>query len=196
MEIKNLFAFDFDDTLAVTPSLIGVRRYKDGNFDKDFKDWIHYHNLDISEIKFEGSEKEIVYFSSDQFAEYEKAEKSIEEVLRISPRNFPASIVKAQILSAQNESIEAEEILRDLLIKKNKDPSIWMQLSEIQRAGKNIVGYHLSKGEYYLLIGDFQNALNQFQFAFGLSGHSFQTSETILTKIKYARERIASKKGL
>ena len=55
---------------------------------------------------------------------------------------------------------------RDLLIKKNKDPSIWMQLSEIQRAGKNIVGYHLSKGEYYLLIGDFQNALNQFQFAF------------------------------
>ena len=51
-------------------------------------------------------------------------------------------------------------------------------------------------GEYYLLIGDFQNALNQFQFAFGLSGHSFQTSETILTKIKYAKERIANKKGL
>ncbi len=134
-----------------------------------------------------------IFLSAQQ---YENAEKSIEEVLRISPRNFPASIVKAKILSAQNESIEAEEILRDLLIKKNKDPSIWMQLSEIQRAGKNIVGYHLSKGEYYLLIGDFQNALNQFQFAFGLSGHSFQTSETILTKIKYAKERIANKKGL
>ena len=126
---------------------------------------------------------------------YDQAEKSIEEVLRISPRNFPASMIKAKILSAQNESIKAEEILRDLLIKKNKDPSIWMQLSEIQRAGKNIVGYHLSKGEYFLLIGDFQNALNQFQFAFGLSGHSFQTSETILTKIKYAKERIADKKG-
>ena len=126
---------------------------------------------------------------------YELAQESIEEVLRISPRNFPASMVKAKILSAKNESIKAEEILRDLLIKKNKDPSIWMQLSEIQRAGKNIVGYHLSRGEYYLLIGDFQNALNQFQFAFGLSGHSFQTSETILTKIKYAKERIANKKG-
>ena len=70
-----------------------------------------------------------------------------------------------------------------------------MQLSEIQRAGKNIVGFHLSKGEYYLLIGDFQNALNQFQFALGLSNNSFQTSETILTKIKYAKERIANKKG-
>ena len=134
-----------------------------------------------------------IFLSAQQ---YEKAKESIEEVLKISPRNFPASIVKAKILSAQNESIKAEEILRDLLIRKNKDPSIWMQLSEIQRAGKNIVGYHLSRGEYYLLIGDFQNALNQFQFAFGLSGHSFQTSETILTKIKYAKERIANKKGL
>ena len=127
--------------------------------------------------------------------QYDLAEVSIEEVLKISPRNYPASIVKAKILSAKNESIKAEEILRDLLIKKNKDPGIWMQLSEIQRSGKNIVGYHLSKGEYFLLIGDFQNALNQFQFAFGLSGHSFQTSETILTKIKYAKERIANKKG-
>ena len=133
-----------------------------------------------------------IFLSAQQ---YDLAENSIDEVLRISPRNFPASIVKAKILSAQNNSIKAEEILRDLLIKKNKDPSIWMQLSEIQRAGKNIVGYHLSKGEYYLLIGDFQNALNQFQFAFGLSGHSFQTSETILTKINFAKEKIADKKG-
>ena len=51
------------------------------------------------------------------------------------------------------------------MISKNRDPGLWMQLSEVQRAGKNIVGYHLSRGEYYTLIGDFDNALNQFQFA-------------------------------
>ena len=118
-----------------------------------------------------------------------EARDNIEQVLNISPGNYPASIVKAKILSSKKEFIKAEEVLRDLLITKNRDPNLWMELSEVQRAGKNIVGYHLSRGEYYTLIGDFDNALNQFQFALSLSGNSFQTSETIMTKIKLARER-------
>ena len=123
------------------------------------------------------------------------AQKNIEQVLNISPRNYPASIIKAKILSSKKEFIKAEEILRDLLIGKNRDPGLWMQLSEVQRAGKNIVGYHLSRGEYYTLIGDFDNALNQFQFALSLSGNSFQTSETIMTKIKFAKERLGRRRG-
>ena len=124
-----------------------------------------------------------------------EARDNIEQVLNISPGNYPASIVKAKILSSKKEFIQAEEILRDLLIAKNRDPNLWMELSEVQRAGKNIVGYHLSRGEYYSLIGDFDNALNQFQFALSLSGNSFQTSETIMTKIKLARERLGRGRG-
>ena len=123
------------------------------------------------------------------------AQKNIEQVLNISPGNYPASIMKAKILSSKKQFIKAEEILRDLLISKNRDPGLWMQLSEVQRAGKNIVGYHLSRGEYYTLIGDFDNALNQFQFALSLSGNSFQTSETIMTKIKFAKERLGRRRG-
>ena len=123
------------------------------------------------------------------------AQKNIEQILNISPGNYPASIMKAKILSSKKEFIKAEEILRDLLISKNRDPGLWMQLSEVQRAGKNIVGYHLSRGEYYTLIGDFDNALNQFQFALSLSGNSFQTSETIMTKIKFAKERLGRRRG-
>ncbi|MEL0208669.1 MAG: M48 family metalloprotease, partial [Gammaproteobacteria bacterium] len=124
-----------------------------------------------------------------------EARDNIEQVLNISPGNYPASIVKAKILSSKKEFIQAEEILRDLLITRNRDPNLWMELSEVQRAGKNIVGYHLSRGEYYTLIGDFDNALNQFQFALSLSGNSFQTSETIMTKIKLARERLGRGRG-
>jgi len=124
-----------------------------------------------------------------------EAQKNIDQVLHIAPGNYPASIVKSKILSSKKEFIKAEEILRDLLISRNRDPGLWIQLSEVQRAGKNIVGYHLSRGEYYTLIGDFDNALNQFQFALGLSGNSFQTSETIMTKIKFAQERLAKRRG-
>ena len=124
------------------------------------------------------------------------AKQTIDEVLKISPNNYPASILKSKILSAKKETIKAEEILRDLLISKNRNPSLWMQLSEVQRAGKNIVGYHLSRGEYFTLIGDFDNALNQFQFALSLSGNSFQTSETIMTKIKFVQSRLAKRRGI
>ena len=124
------------------------------------------------------------------------AKQIIDEVLKISPDNYPASILKSRILSAKKETIKAEEILRDLLISKNRNPSLWMQLSEVQRAGKNIVGYHLSRGEYFTLIGDFDNALNQFQFALSLSGNSFQTSETIMTKIKFVQSRLAKRRGI
>ena len=136
--------------------------------------------------------KSEILLSGQRFSD---ARKNIDQVLNISPGNYPASITKAKILSSKKEFIKAEEILRDLLISKNRDPGLWMQLSEVQRAGKNIVGYHLSRGEYYTLIGDFDNALNQFQFALSLSGNSFQTSETIMTKIKFARERLGRRRG-
>ena len=121
--------------------------------------------------------------------------KNINKVLNISPRNYPASIIKSKILSAKKEAIQAEEILRDLLITKNNDPSLWLQLSEVQRAGKNIIGYHLSRGEYLMLLGDFENALNQFKFALGLSNNSFQISETIMTKINLAQEKLGARRG-
>ena len=123
------------------------------------------------------------------------AHKNINKVLNISPKNYPASIVKSKILSAQKETIKAEEILRELLINKNNDPGLWLQLSEVQRAGKNIIGFHLSRGEYLMLLGDFESALNQFKFALALSNNSFQTSETIMTKIKLAQEKLGRRRG-
>jgi predicted Zn-dependent protease len=128
--------------------------------------------------------------------EFDQANQQIDKVLNISPGNYPASIIKSNVLSGQQKTIQAEEILRELLISKNNDPHLWMLLSEIQRAGKNIVGYHLSRGEYYLLLGDLENALNQFQLALGLSANSFQTSELIMTKIKFVQDRLGQKRGL
>ena len=146
----------------------------------------HPKNLILNITKSE------IHLSNQNF---DQASLQIDRVLNISPGNYPASIIKSNILSGQQRTIEAEEILRELLITKNNDPHLWRLLSEIQRAGKNIVGYHLSRGEYYLLIGDLENALNQFQLALRLSVNSFQTSELIMTKIKYAQDRLGQKRG-
>ena len=75
-EIENLFAFDFDDTLAITPSIIGVQRVtSDRRSDPDFRDWIHENDLDIYEIENQDSDSEIIWFTSGDFAKYEKAHR-------------------------------------------------------------------------------------------------------------------------
>ena len=42
-------------------------------------------------------------------------------------------------------------------------------LSEIQRSSKNIIGYHQSRAEYFLLLGQDEQALNQLEFALQLT---------------------------
>lgn len=43
--------------------------------------------------------------------------------------------------------------------------------------------YHMSRGEYYLLLGKDQEAMNEFQFALRLVRNNFQVTESIMTKI-------------
>ena len=79
-----------------------------------------------------------IFLSAQQ---YDHAKKAIDEVLKISPRNFPASIVKANILSAQNESIKAEEILRDLLIKKIKTQAFGCNFLKFRELAKILLAF-------------------------------------------------------
>ena len=78
---------------------------------------------------------------------------------------------------------ESEEIIRDQLLRKNDDPELWLLLSEIQRNSQNILGYHQSRAEYFLLLGQDEQALNQLEFALKMTQNNFQASERIMTKI-------------
>ena len=73
--------------------------------------------------------------------------------------------------------------MRDQLIKRNNDPDLWFLLSEIQRSAKNIIGYHLSKGEYFILLGQYDRALNELKFALSKVENNFQVTETIFSKM-------------
>jgi len=91
---------------------------------------------------------------------------------------------------------QSEEIIRDQLLRKNNNPELWLLLSEIQRASKNIVGYHQSRAEYFLLLGQSERALNQLEFALKLTQNNFQVSERIMTKIIDIKNEINRSRGL
>ena len=131
-----------------------------------------------------------------EFNKNEEALFLVNKFLEISPRNYPLSISKAKILLAMKKDFESEEIIRDQLLTKNNNPELWLLLSEIQRSSKNIVGYHQSRAEYFLLLGQNERALNQLEFALKLTQNNFQISERIMTKIIQIKKVINNSRGL
>jgi predicted Zn-dependent protease len=115
--------------------------------------------------------------------------------LNISPKNYPLSVLKAKILAYDKKLFAAEELIRDQLLRRNNDPYLWLYLSEVQRDSKNVVGYHQSRAEFYLLLGQYEDALNQLQFALKLTESNFQVSESIMTKINTTRKSIEGQRG-
>ena len=122
--------------------------------------------------------------------EYDQALLQVNKQLEVSPKNFPLTIEKTKILRGLRKTIAAEEILRDTLLRRNSDPSLWFLLSEIQKDNLNVAGYHQSRAEYFILLGQNERALNELQFALKLSEDNFQTFEIIMTKINGLREKL------
>ena len=122
--------------------------------------------------------------------EYDQALLQVNKQLEVSPKNFPLTIEKTKILRGLRKTIAAEEILRDMLLRRNSDPSLWFLLSEIQKDNLNVAGYHQSRAEYFILLGQNERALNELQFALKLSEDNFQTFEIIMTKINGLREKL------
>ena len=127
---------------------------------------------------------------------YEDALVHVNKFLEISPRNYPLSISKSKILLSMERYFESEEIIRDQLLRKNNNPDLWLLLSEIQRSSKNIIGYHQSRAEYFLLLGQNERALNQLEFALKLTQNNFQVSERIMTKMIEIKKEINESRGL
>ena len=121
---------------------------------------------------------------------FDEALMLVNNQLEVSPKNFPLTIEKAKILRGLRKTIAAEEVLRDTLLRRNSDPNLWFLLSEIQKENLNVGGYHQSRAEYFILLGQSERALNELQFALKLSQDNFQTYEIIMTKINSLREKL------
>jgi predicted Zn-dependent protease len=127
---------------------------------------------------------------------YSQALKLANEFLKISPKNYPLTIYKSKVLLEMSRFFESEEIIRDLLIRRNEDPQLWLMLSDIQRSSKNIVGYHQSRAEYFLLLGQNEEALSQLEFALNLTKNNFQASEGIMDQIISIKKEMNESRAL
>lgn len=117
-----------------------------------------------------------------------EAKKLVESFLNISPGNYPLLMLYSKILLQNSEFEKSEELLKKLSIKRSTDPQIWYWLAEVQGLGKNIIGLHQSRAEYFFLTGNYDQSIKHLRWALEISGNNFQLSETIYNKIERTHE--------
>ena len=97
--------------------------------------------------------------------QYNRAFEILEDNLDINPNNHPLSMAYAQTLVETGRYNDAAEFLEAHALIRPNDPELWFQLAEIQGQAGNIGKVHQARGEYFITVGDFTRARNQFSLA-------------------------------
>ena len=106
------------------------------------------------------------------------------KLLEMNPGNYPVSMFYSRALMDQQAYDEAENTLKDLLLKRKEDPQIWYWLAEIQGLNKKIIGLHQSRAEYFYLTANYDRAIEHLRYALELAGNNFQLNEVLQSKIE------------
>lgn len=93
------------------------------------------------------------------------ARERTRRLLQLYPGSYPVRQTHIDLLIKENKQQEAEQELDKLVEARSKDPDIWYQVSEIRGLTGNIIGLHQGRAEYFALVGDYDQAIEQLDFA-------------------------------
>lgn len=107
------------------------------------------------------------------------AQQRIERLRGLYPGNYPLKQLRADLLVKQNRPAEAEKVLDDLLKSRPDDPDVWYDMAEVRGLAGNTIALHQARAEYFALVGDFDQAIQQLDFAKRRAGGNFQLASRI-----------------
>lgn len=93
------------------------------------------------------------------------ARTRIDRLLTLYPSSYPVRQSHIDLLIKENKAVEAEQALERLAAQRSDDPDIWYQVAEVRGLTGNIVGLHEARAEYFALVGDYDQAIEQLGFA-------------------------------
>ena len=126
---------------------------------------------------------------------YFEAEALASSLLSTNPHNYPISMLYNRVLMNKGDYKLGEKILKDLTLKRPKDPQVWYWLAEVQGLDKNLIGLHLSRAEYFFLTGSYETSIKHLRMALDLTGNNFQLTESIHNKIERSHKSIEALKS-
>jgi predicted Zn-dependent protease len=127
-----------------------------------------------------------------QARRFEQALTILEVALSLNPGNYPLAMSYAETLIKANRPAEAESVLLALTNDRKNDEQIWYLLAEAFGLANNIPGVHWARAEFFVLNGNFDQAIKQLGYALPLVRGNFQQE----AKIKQRMEEIWALRSL
>jgi predicted Zn-dependent protease len=107
------------------------------------------------------------------------AQSRVTRLLTLYPNNYPVNQAHIDLLMKQVSTQEAERALDEMLKSRGKDPDVWYQVAEVRGLSGNTVGLHQARGEFFALVGDYTQALEQLDYAKRRASNNFQLASRI-----------------
>ncbi len=115
---------------------------------------------------------------------FDAARDLLKSALDISPGNYPLSMAYADALIKSGNPVHAAEVLKEMSKTRPQDHLVWYLLAEAEGLADNIVGVHEARAEYFVRVGNFDQAIKQLGFATPLVRSNFQQSARIKQRIE------------
>ena len=97
--------------------------------------------------------------------DFEAAYIFLDDALSIRPSNHPLVMRLAAVLNRLNRFEDAARLLKAHSQKRPKDPVVWYELAETFGLAGDIYQVHLTRAEYFLLVGSFDRATEHLRLA-------------------------------
>lgn len=112
------------------------------------------------------------------------ARQRINKLLKSFPDSYPVLQALTDLQLKEGEVIAAEQTLDELVKQRPYDPDIWYQVAEVRGQTKNIIGLHQARAEYFALVGDYPQAIEQLNLAKRRAASNFPLASRIDTRQK------------
>jgi predicted Zn-dependent protease len=103
-------------------------------------------------------------------------------MLAAYPNNYPVLQALTDLQVKEGKSAQAEKTLDKLVKQRPFDPDIWYQVAEVRGQTGNIIGLHQARAEYFALVGDYSQAIEQLNFAKRRAASNFPLASRIDTR--------------
>ncbi|MEO4045932.1 M48 family metalloprotease [Pseudomonas sp. CAU 1711] len=107
------------------------------------------------------------------------ADQRLQRMRGLYPNSYPLEQARIDLLLKQNRAKEAEQALDELLKQRGKDPDIWYQVAEVRGLTGNIIALHQARAEFFALVGDYDQALEQLDLAKRRASSNFPLASRI-----------------
>ena len=98
---------------------------------------------------------------------------------RVVPEQLPAATDTGRPSDQAESPAEAEKVLDDLIKRRPDDPDVWYDVAEVRGLSGNTIGLHRARAEYFTLVGDFDQAIQQLDYAKRRAGSNFPLASQI-----------------